>query len=50
MKRRDFLKAMGMGLAAAAAPDVLLAAEPTAQKKPNIIFILIDDMGWKDAG
>lgn len=50
MKRRDFLKAMGMGLAAAAVPKALLAAEATAQKKPNIIFILIDDMGWKDVG
>ncbi len=48
MKRRDFLKAMGMGLAAAAAGEVLPAAGATAQKKLNFIIILVDDLGWTD--
>jgi len=26
------------------------AAEDTAAKKPNIVFLLIDDMGWPDVG
>ena len=50
MNRRDFLKGLGVGAAAMAVPRILLAAEATATRKPNIIFILMDDMGWKDAG
>lgn len=46
MHRRNFLKTAGMGaLALAAAP--VLSAEATV-KKPNIIFILCDDMGYGD--
>jgi arylsulfatase A-like enzyme len=29
---------------------LLLSANIKAQDKPNIVFILIDDMGWKDLG
>jgi arylsulfatase A-like enzyme len=35
-----------MGSPAAAAPP----ASPAAAAKPNIVFFLIDDMGWKDVG
>ncbi len=50
MNRRQFLKLT----AAIAATDFLrcfaLAAEKSAPKKLNFVFILIDDMGYTDAG
>jgi len=50
MNRRDFLKkcaAVGAGgfLLSNRALEVHLSA-----KRPNIVFIFIDDMGWRDAG
>ncbi len=53
MNRRDFLKAMGFGAASLAVPGCVdgfeqLTAKSQAYNKPNIIFILIDDMGWTD--
>ncbi len=51
VSRRHFLKNMGLGL------SVLGAWAPTranalarGNKKPNIVFILVDDMGWSDIG
>jgi arylsulfatase A-like enzyme len=32
---------------AAAAPSAPLAAEA---KKPNVVFVVADDMGWRDTG
>ena len=49
MKRREFLKVMGMGAAAAAMPR-LTARCALSKKKPNFVFILIDDLGWSDLG
>ena len=48
MNRRHFLKCAGMGVSAWAGFGIsdLLSAR-TAQK-PNILFILIDDMGYAD--
>ena len=43
MKRRDFLKMAGMGVAALAMPR-RVAAETEKSGKPNIIVILVDDM------
>ena len=37
MNRRHFLQSLGAGLAGAASPA-----------RPNIVFILMDDMGWAD--
>ncbi|MCX7047038.1 MAG: sulfatase [Candidatus Sumerlaeota bacterium] len=47
--RRDFLKRLGLGAAAAvAAPQWLSAAETAGKQPTNIIFILADDLGWRD--
>ena len=52
MNRRGFLKAVGLG-----AVSLVLPSHPTkpaqsaitdVHKKPNFVFILIDDMGWPD--
>ena len=40
--RRHFLGTMGAGMAAAATPQLLRAA---GKRKPNIVFILSDDVG-----
>ncbi|UCC97555.1 MAG: arylsulfatase [Phycisphaerales bacterium] len=47
--RRDFLKAMGLGAASLVAPEFLSAAAPS-RKRPNIVLILADDMGFSDLG
>jgi arylsulfatase A-like enzyme len=48
MLPRLFALVLSIGLAAIAARPAL--AEPAEPTKPNIVFILIDDMGWKDLG
>jgi len=45
--RRDFLKAVSLGAVSLGAAESLLASEKS-RRKPNLIFILIDDMGWRD--
>ncbi|MCX7014948.1 MAG: arylsulfatase [Candidatus Sumerlaeota bacterium] len=50
MNRRDFCKSLGFGAAALALPQWLAGAEKgeaaSAQGKPNIVFILFDDLGY----
>jgi len=48
MNRRGFLKAIGLGAASLAVPSCTAVSATKLQKKPNIVFILIDDMGWPD--
>ncbi len=49
--RRDLIRTLGLGAASVAIPRKLWAAEePTARaKRPNLVFVLIDDMGWMDS-
>ncbi|UCC22077.1 MAG: sulfatase-like hydrolase/transferase, partial [Planctomycetota bacterium] len=50
MNRRDFLKLSAGAGAMTLVPGCLLATPQPQKKKPNFVFILIDDMGWTDAG
>jgi len=48
LSRREFLSAVGTaGIAAALAPAGARAAK---KRPPNIVFLFIDDMGWRDVG
>lgn len=43
MNRRDFLKALGVGTVALTVQPRIRASNPS-DKKPNIIFIMADDL------
>lgn len=48
VSRRDFLRCLGLGAATATLPGWAMAQPGTKRRRPNIVFILIDDMGWSD--
>jgi len=51
LSRRTFLRALAAGAAGAAAaamPRLVRAA--AKESRPNFLFILVDDLGWKDLG
>ncbi len=49
--RRDFLKAAGLGAVAwAACSPCLFAKAGAGDRKPNVIFVLADDLGWAELG
>lgn len=48
--RRRFLKVMGIGAASFALSGCARHTGKVSRKKPNIVFILVDDLGWHQLG
>jgi len=48
MKRRDFLKSASLAATAAVLPRPAGAADAKKPSRPNIVFINMDDLGWRD--
>jgi arylsulfatase A len=48
--RRDFIKAAGFGIAGWAMSGAAAKPKSATGRKPNIVFILADDLGWAELG
>ena len=48
--RSEFLKTLGLGVAAAALAGATGCSNEQAHTPPNFVFFLIDDLGWVDTG
>jgi len=48
--RRNFLKALGLGVTTIASHGCTSITRLNSGEKPNIIFILADDLGWAELG
>jgi iduronate 2-sulfatase len=44
LNRRDFLKTVGFGVAALGLPGVIFATSKSGNKKPNVLFLVVDDL------
>ena len=53
VQRRDFLKTLGLGMAGLSLPTLgplSCAGNGSAARPPNFVFLLVDDLGWRDLG
>lgn len=53
-QRREFIRALGLGMAGLSLPTLgplgCWGGEGYGERPPNFVFILVDDLGWKDLG
>lgn len=50
--RREFLRSAALGVGGGllgGRPNLAFGAEESPQARPNVVFILVDDLGWTDA-
>jgi arylsulfatase A-like enzyme len=50
LNRREFLRAAGTTAVLGFCARAGLGRQSTTRRKPNFVFFLIDDLGWKDLG